>query len=263
MITDPLFYLAAIPAVILTGLAKGGLSGISVLSVPLLTMVVSPVQGAAIMLPILLLQDVVSVWAFRRTIDWRNVSILIPGAAIGVTLGYLLAAKMPDALIALIVGLIAIIFGARRFYLDTRRTPPLPKPAKIGPGLFWGACTGFTSMISHAGGPPFQVYVLPQKLSRDVFVGTSAVVFAIVNWLKVPPYIVLGQMNSANMATAAVLFPLAFASTWAGVFVTRRIGGKAFYMMVYILLMGIGVKLIYSAGRDLWQPVFHWLAIVL
>jgi len=257
MITDPLFYLVAIPAVIIMGVSKGGLAGVGVLALPLITLVVSPVQGAAIMLPILILQDIVGVWAFRRTIDRRNLYILLPSAAFGVAIGYLLAARMPDAVVAIVVGIISIIFGARRFYLDTRKVPPPARTADIVPGLFWGACCGFTSMISHSGAPPFQVYVLPQRLPRDIFIGTSAVVFAVINWMKVLPYFMLGQFSYTNLATAAVLFPLAFASTWAGVFLVRRIGGKTFYLIVYALLILLGIKLIYSACQSL--GVFNWL----
>jgi len=251
MITDPVFYLAAAPAVILMGLAKGGLSGLGMLSVPLMALVVSPVQGAAILMPTLLVQDMVSLWAFRRTIDRRNVCILVPSAAIGVAIGYLLAARVSDAWIALLIGTISIVFGARRLYLETRQTPPKPRAADILPGLFWGICSGFTSMVAHAAGPPFQVYVMPQRLNRDVVVGTTAAVFTIVNWLKVIPYIALGQMTHENMVTATVLLPLAFASTWAGVFLIRRIGGRTFYLMVYTMLLLIGSKLIFSASRDL------------
>lgn len=256
MITDPLFYLVAVPAVVIMGLSKGGLAGVGVLALPLMTLAVSPVQGAAIMLPILIVQDIVGVWAFRKTIDRRNLYILLPSAAFGVAIGYLLAAQMPDAIIAMVVGIISIVFGARRFYLDTRLTPPPARSADVLPGLFWGACCGFTSMISHSGAPPFQVYVLPQKLPRDIFIGTSAVVFAVINWMKVVPYFALGQFTRDNLTTAAILFPLAFASTWAGVFLVRRIGGKTFYLVVYALLILLGIKLIYSALQSL--GVFVW-----
>lgn len=257
MITDPLFYLVAVPAVIIMGLSKGGLAGIGVLALPLMTLAVSPMQGAAIMLPILIVQDIVGVWAFRKTIDRRNLYILLPSAAFGVAIGYLLAAQMPDAIIAMVVGIISIVFGARRFYLDTRLTPPPARSADVLPGLFWGACCGFTSMISHSGAPPFQVYVLPQKLPHDIFIGTSAVVFAVINWMKVVPYFALGQFTPDNLTTAAILFPLAFASTWAGVFLVRRIGGKTFYLVAYALLILLGIKLIYSALQSL--GVFVWL----
>jgi uncharacterized membrane protein YfcA len=251
VITDPLFYAAAIPAVTLLGLAKGGFSGLGMLSLPLMALVVSPVQAAAITLPILIVQDVVSVWAYRYTWDKRNVVILVVGSTSGILTGYLLAAQVSDAAIKLAVGLISIAFAARRLVLERGGREPKATPADVPRGMFWGWVTGFTSMIAHAGGPPFQIYVMPQRLARDVFVGTGAVVFALINWIKVPPYLALGQMTAENMATAGALFPVAIASTWAGVVLVRRVSGQLFYTAVYVLLVFVGAKLVYDGAAAL------------
>ena len=248
MITDPLFYAAAIPAVILLGLAKGGFSGLGALSLPLMALVVSPVQAAAITLPILIVQDIVSVWAYRHTWDRRNVVILLAGAISGIVTGYLLAAQVSDAAVKLAVGLISVAFAIRRMVVERRKTPPKPAPADVPRGIFWGWVTGFTSMVAHAGGPPFQIYVMPQRLPRDIFVGTGAVLFALVNWIKVPPYLALGQFTFENMATAGALFPVAIASTWAGVLLVRRVSGQSFYTVVYVLLILVGIKLVYDGA---------------
>jgi len=211
-----------------------------------MSLVLSPVQAAAIILPILLVQDVVSVWAYRHTWDKRNVMILLPSAIVGTGTGYLLAAQVSDSAVRLAVGLIAVGFALRRIVLERRKTPPAPTKADMPRGIFWGWLTGFTSMIAHAGGPPFQIYVMPQRLPRDVFVGTGAVFFALNNWMKVPPYFALGQLTPANLATAAALFPLAILSTWAGVRLVRYVSGERFYTLVYLLLVGVGTKLIYD-----------------
>jgi uncharacterized membrane protein YfcA len=213
-----------------------------------MALVVSPVQAAAITLPILIVQDVVSVWAYRYTWDRRNVALLVAGAMPGILSGYFLAAYVPDAAVKLAVGVISIAFAIRRMIVERRATPPKPAPADTPRGLFWGWVTGFTSMIAHAGGPPFQIYVMPQKLPRDVFVGTGAVLFALVNWIKVPPYLALGQFSGENLATAGALFPVAIASTWAGVLLVRRVTGQGFYTAVYLLLILVGAKLIYDGA---------------
>lgn len=251
MITDPLFYAAAVPAVILLGLAKGGFSGLGALSLPLMALVASPVQAAAITLPILIVQDVVSVWAYRHTWDRRNVVILLVGAVSGIVTGYLLAAQVSDAAVKLAVGIISVAFAIRRMVVERRAAPPKPAPADVPRGIFWGWVTGFTSMVAHAGGPPFQIYVMPQRLPRDIFVGTGAVLFALVNWIKVPPYLALGQFTAENMATAGALFPVAIASTWAGVLLVRRVSGQSFYTVVYVLLVLVGAKLIYDGAAAL------------
>ncbi|MBM6594971.1 sulfite exporter TauE/SafE family protein [Microvirga pudoricolor] len=251
MITEPLFYAAAIPAVILMGLAKGGFSGLGLLSLPLMALVISPVQSAAIMLPILIVQDVVSVWAFRHSWSGRNLAILLPSAVVGILTGYLLAAKVSDAAVGLTIGVISIVFAVRRLIAE-RAAAPVPTRADVPRGLVWGWVAGFTSMISHAGGPPFQIYVMPQRLPRDVFVGTGAIAFALINWIKVPPYMALGQFTAANLSTSAALFPVAILSTWAGVWLVRRVSAERFYTLVYLLLILVSVKLIVDGLRALW-----------
>jgi uncharacterized membrane protein YfcA len=248
MITDPLFYAAAVPAVTLLGLAKGGFSGLGLLSLPLMALVVSPVQSAAILLPILIVQDVVTVWAYRRTWDRRNIAILVPSAVLGILAGYVLAARVSDAAVTLALGVVSIAFAVRRLILERGSATPEATRADVPRGVFWGSVTGFTSMIAHAGGPPFQIYVMPQRLARDVFVGTGAVFFALINWIKVPPYMALGQFSPENLSTSAALFPLAVATTWAGVLLVRRVPAERFYLIVYSLLVLVGLKLIWDGG---------------
>ncbi|MBI3436456.1 MAG: sulfite exporter TauE/SafE family protein, partial [Proteobacteria bacterium] len=89
VITDLSFYLAAIPAVTALGISKGGFSGLGLMAVPLLSLVMPPLQAAGVLLPILIVQDMVTVWAFRRTWDGWNLRVMLPGSAIGVGAGWL------------------------------------------------------------------------------------------------------------------------------------------------------------------------------
>jgi uncharacterized protein len=250
MIVDPWFYAVAIPAVILVGLSKGGFAGISALSLPLLALQISPLRGAVVMLPILMVQDVVSAWAYWRKWDWANLKVLLPGAFVGIAAGYLLAVYVSDAAFKLALGVVSLIFGAR--YLLSKAAE-VPTPANTKAGLFWGAMSGFTSMIANIGAPPFQIYVMPQRLPRDVFIGTMIIFFAIVNWVKVPPFIALGLFTRETLLTSFVLFPLAIAATWAGVLLVRRVPADPFYRIVYGLMMLIGAKLIWDGAAELWM----------
>ena len=246
MITDPWFYVAAIPAVILVGLAKGGFSGVGTVATPLLALTVSPVQAAAILLPILILPDAVSVWVFRH--DWSRgvVASTLPGAVCGILLAYAFAAHVSAATVGLMVGAISIVFALRQLHRGTgsgrRRTP------SIWLGLLSGTGAGFTSQISHAGAPPFQMYVLPLGLSRNSFVGTSAIFFAAVNWLKVPAFIALGQFTHQTLSTSLALMPLAFVATWAGVWLVRRVPADRFFRIIYGLMLLVGIRLVWSGA---------------
>jgi uncharacterized membrane protein YfcA len=250
MLTDPWFYAAAIPAVIVLGLAKGGFSGLGMLAVPLMTLAVSPVQAASITLPILIAQDAVSVWVFRHKWDGRSLTLLIPAATLGILLGYLLAARVSSSAVELAVGVISIVFALQRLWIERKKMLPIP-PTRAWFGVVCGTAAGFTSQIAHAGGPPFQIYMLPKRFDRDTYIGTSAIFFAAVNWIKVPAYAALGQFTRPNLTTAAVLLPLAVVSTVVGAMLVRRVSGERFQTIMYVLLIIVGAKLVWDGAGGL------------
>lgn len=248
MTTDPLFFLAAVAAVTFLGLAKGGFSGVGLVATPLLALVMPPVQAAAILLPILIAQDAISVWIYRRTWDRRNVAVMLPGAVVGIGAAWALAAHVSDAQVRLAVGIIALAFVLNRWF--GRAPTGASGPTTLG-GVIWGGVAAFTSTLAHAGGPPFQIHVLPQMLDKFVFVGTSTMFFAAVNALKVAPYLALGQLSAANLATSLALMPLAVATNFLGVWLVRRTPTELFYKITYVLVFVIAAELIRSGAAGL------------
>ncbi len=250
MISDWAFYAIAIPAVILLGLGKGGFSGIGILSLPLLSIVIPPIQAVAITLPILMVQDLVSIWAFRKDYSSRNLLILLPGGTLGLIAGYFTAARVSNAAVLIIVGLISIVFVAYSLLHRSAENAP-PREPSWGAGSFWGTVAGFTSFIANAGGPPYQVYIVPQKLPPKVYAGTGAIYFAIFNYTKFFAFMKLGFLSRENLLTSAALFPLAIAATLGGVWVVRRVPVKIFYKLIYALTFVMGVKLIWDGAKGL------------
>ncbi len=241
MLTDPWFYLIGGFAVLLVGLSKSGfLTGLGVLGVPILTFVMPPIQAAAVLLPILIAMDVVGVWAYRQDWDKRNLLVLIPSAALGIAIGWATAAYVTDAAVRLIVGTIGLIFTID-YFLKLR---PHGGGGGTLSGLFWGIITGFVSFVSHAGSPPFQIYVMPQRLAPVIYAGTSAMLFAAVNLLKVGPYLALGQFDRTNLAASLALVPLAPVGIYAGLWMVKHIPAEPFYRLAYALLAVVSVKLI-------------------
>lgn len=179
---------------------------------------------------------------------------LLPGAALGIFAGYLLAARLADGAVVLAVGLISIAFAIRN--LAARGGQDLPPTRSNFPlGTFWGALSGFTSMIAHAGGPPYQIYTMPLRLPPAVFVGTGALFFALINIIKVVPYLALGQFTTQNLTASLALLPVAILSTIAGVWLVRRVPVKRFYGIIYTLLLLVGLKLTYDGLMGLrWLP---------
>lgn len=251
LLSDPTFYFAAVPAVILVGLSKGGFGGaMALLGVPMLSLVVSPVQAAAILLPILIVMDVVSLWAWRGFMDRRTLSIMLPGAFLGIAIGWATAAAVTEGHVRSIVGLVTLAFFLRWVFEKVAGRAHIADPSRPR-GTFWGGVAGFTSFVAHAGGPPYQVYALPLGHDPRVYTGTSVVFFAIVNAVKLIPYFALGQFDRSNLTASLILIPLAPLATLAGVWVVKRMKPAVFYPFMYVMVLIVSLKLIHDGVSDL------------
>jgi uncharacterized membrane protein YfcA len=146
------------------GLGKGGFAGIGMVSTPLLALMMPPLQAAAILLPILVVQDAISVWVYQR--DWSawHLKVMLPGGLVGIGIAWALATQVTDAFVRLVIRLIGVSYALNARF--GRQSPEAKKPGVTG-GVLWGVVAGFTSTLSQAGGPPFQVYVLHQRLPKS------------------------------------------------------------------------------------------------
>ena len=242
---DLYFWIIAVAAVFIVALSKSGLLGsLGMVAVPLLTFVMPARDAAGMMLPLLLVMDALAVWTYRKDADWRILKIMLPGAAIGTLIGWALWSVISDAMVLLFVGVITMVFILDALLPLRKKLEGLP-PSKPW-GAFWGGFAGFTSFISHTGGPPFQIYTLPQKLDPVRYSGTTAFFFAIVNSAKLIPYFFLGQLNVSNLSHAAILAPLAIVGVLVGVWLVRRISIKRFYQITYWLVFLLALKLIWD-----------------
>lgn len=243
--SDPYFWLIAATAVLIVAMSKAGLLGsLGMVAVPLLTFVMPARDAAGMMLPLLLVMDAIAIWTYRKDADWRILRIMIPGAMVGTVIGWVLWTIVSDAMVLLLVGVVTLLFILDAILPLRKKLEGLP-PSK-GWGAFWGGFAGFTSFISHTGGPPFQIYVLPQRLSPVRYSGTNAFFFAIVNTAKLIPYFFLGQLSVSNLTVGLILAPLAVAGVLLGVWLVRRISVKAFYNIAYWLVFVLALKLVYD-----------------
>jgi uncharacterized membrane protein YfcA len=199
---------------------------------------------------VLIVQDIVSVWVFRKEWDKSILTLMIPSATVGIVLGYLLAAKVSPTVVLGVLGGISIAFAAYRLWTSRGHQVAAPSNAPATLGAILGVTSGFTSQIAHAGQPPFQMWILPKRLPPPALVGTTAIYFAVINWLKVPAYFALGQFTRENLLAAAVLMPLAIASTMAGVWIVRRTNPERFYTIIYVLMIAIGIELLWRAATS-------------
>lgn len=244
MITEPLFWVCAVIAVLLTGISKGGFGGVALIAVPLMALVISPVRAAGIMLPILIVMDAVSLWAYRRKFDAALIFLMLPGALVGIAIGGLTAGFVSDRFVLLCVGSIALAFSVYSVFKPKGNAGFIKGNKPIG--VIAGLIAGFTSFLAHAGGPPYKVYAIPQGLDKEVFAGTSVMFFAVVNVVKLIPYFMLGQFDRANLTTSLILIPLAPIGVLLGVWMIKRISQEAFYKFLYAMVFIVGVKLLWD-----------------
>ena len=244
MFADPWFYLLSIPAVLLYGISKGGFGGsVSVLSVPMMALVMSPTRAAAILLPILVVMDAVVVKTYWGIFDRTALRYLLPGALVGIFVGYITAGAMDEHYMRVLIGALALAFGAQQ--LLGWQSHAGRRHNRVA-GSLLGALAGFTSFSIHAGGPLFTIYLQPKQLSPLLFAGTAGIFFAVVNAVKLVPYYSLGQLSLDNLAYSLALVPLAPVGVKLGHYLVRRSGSSVYYGVISFFLLVIGAKLLWD-----------------
>ncbi len=246
ILADPVTLAILIVAVVLLGMAKGGLAGVGALATPLAALVLPPATAAALLLPILIVQDVVSVWSFRATWDGWIIGWMLPGAAVGIFGGYYFAEAVNEAQLMAALGGITMLFGLYRLWVERGGRVVAASTSPGWVGSLFGVATGLTSQIAHAGGPPFQMWVTPRRLPHLVFIGTSSILFALINWMKVPAYLALGAFPHEVVVAALLLMPLAIGSTLVTVRWLKRMDPARFYVIIYVLMVLLGAKLLWD-----------------
>ncbi|MDJ0709298.1 MAG: sulfite exporter TauE/SafE family protein [Woeseiaceae bacterium] len=245
MPTDPWFYAAAVPAVLIFGIAKGGFGGsLGVLGVPIMSLVMSPVQAAAILLPILCLMDLLGLAAFRGKWVMSDVRVLIPSAFAGITVGAILYGVLTVAHVKLIVGITALLFSLHYWFVERHKRLDERAEASTAGAVASGLSAGFTSFVAHAGGPPLNMYMLRRNLDRTAYVATTVVFFTAVNYAKLIPYGWLGQLSADNLLASLVLAPLAPIGIATGIWLHRRVSDRFFFRFAYLLLFLVSLKLV-------------------
>jgi uncharacterized membrane protein YfcA len=239
------FWAVATLAAVLVGLSKGGLPIVAMTAVPVLSFVMPPLQAAGLLLPIYIVSDWFGLWAYRRDFDSRVLKIMIPATSIGVFLGWATASLVSDALVTGVIGALGAGFAVLRLWGRSGSHPP--RPARVAPGLFWGAAAGFTSFVSHAGGPPYQIYTLPLRLPKAVFAGTSTILFAWVNSIKLPAYWNLGLVSFDNLHKGIWLMAPAALAVFLGVRVVRLLPEALFYKLILWALLLLSLRLLWVA----------------
>lgn len=245
---DPIFFAIAIPAVIWTGISKGGFgSGASFASTPLLALILGPGAAVGLMLPLLMLMDVTALKPYWRKWDGPSARVLILGSVPGIVLGGLIYGITDPDVFRFLIGLVAILFILWQVVRKLGLYRPEAHHMPLGAGGVIGAVLGLTSFVSHAGGPPAAVFLLSRGLDKTTYQATTVIVFWAVNAMKFLPYMLLGIFTWETALADLMLIPAAVLGVWLGVSAHHALPERFYFAVTYVFLALTGTKLIWDA----------------
>ena len=247
MLADPAFWAVAVPAVLLAGFSKASGNGLGMLSVPLMALAMSPAVAAAVMLPLLIAMDALGLWAWRGRADADTLRSVLPGAMLGILIGALAFSVLDVRWVKGLLGAEAVAFALHRIVARQAIAAAPPRPASRLAGGFWGAVSGFTSTLAHAGSPPLMQYLLPLKLEKERLVATTVIFFTVVNAVKLVPYGAIGLFYLSALTASLALAPFVPLGYWAGIRLVKVLPEAIFYRLLVGSLLVIGVRLLYDA----------------
>jgi uncharacterized membrane protein YfcA len=243
----PVFFAFAIPAVIFAGVSKGGFgSGAAFAGASILALIIEPGQALALMLPLLMLMDVAALRPYWRRWNSTDAAVLILGGIPGVALGAWLFAGLDADAMRLLIGALSVAFVIWQMRAHLGLALQGSRIMGRWAGACAGALAGFTSFVSHAGGPPVAVYLLSRKPTKTEYQATTVLVFWVINLAKAIPYAGLGLFSAETLTLDLVLAPFALIGTWLGVRLHHSIPDRLFFAVAYVLLTVTGIKLIWD-----------------
>lgn len=242
-----LYGLAALAALI-AGISKGGFGGgVGFVATPLLAVTFAPAQAAAVMLPVLILIDQVGIFSYWRQWRWALVWPALIAAAVGIALGVAAFGAVDADWLRIGLGVISILFLVFQIARARGWTPPSGGRRGIRASI-WGATCGFTSTISHAGGPPITIYLLGEQVGKTVFQASTVLIFWSVNLMKLGPYAAVGVFSAETLWLSLMMAPAAVLGVLIGVWAHKRVPERVYLNAMSVLLFATGAKLLWDGA---------------
>lgn len=258
-------FLLAVFAVTFIGVAKAGFGGgLGMLVTPLCVIAFGPKDAIGILLPLLCAGDAFSLYHYWGKWRAENVKFLLPGVVLGVIVGVQLIGRFDNRQLNLAIGVIAL--GFVLFNLARERI--LRAEGAFQPnhrlGLPFGLGMGITSTFAHGAGPVAAMFLVPQRLPKELFVGTNVLLFTWVNWVKMPFFCIDQSLvplpcfaphpliTPATLLISLKFFPLVPLGVWLGLWLNRRFSERAFTTAIHVILVLTGLHLIFNFDPARW-----------
>lgn len=245
LLNDWAFVVSASIGAFVIGLSRGGLAGgMGFIAVLIVAQVMSPTVAAAFILPILCLIDPFGNYVYRKHVHWPSIKVMLPGGITGIVIGAAIFYIIDENQIRLLVAALAMYMIADRIFNHHRYAKPYFLPKLVG--FVLGAFSGVASTLIHAGNPPVSAYLLPMKMPRFLFIGTTAAFFTALNYIKLIPYAWLDLLDWSLLGVSLLFFPVCLAGFFTAKWIAPRISDKLFYQIVYVCVFSLGAKLGYE-----------------
>ena len=242
-------------AVIFIGISKAGFGGgLGMLTTPLCVLAFgahgrAPTYAIGVLLPLLSAGDAFSLYHYWGKWEKKNLLYLLPGVVAGVIVGVQLIDRFSNRQLNVAIGILAVCFVTfqivkERVFRAEGRFAPNHKV-----GIPCGIGAGITSTFAHGAGPLVSMFLIPQNMPKEIFVGTTILVFTCINWIKMPFFIGNKIITAETALMSLRFFPLVPLGVWIGVWLNRRISEKTFLKFVYALVLVAGLQLIFNLLR--------------
>jgi uncharacterized protein len=243
----------AILAVLFIGISKAGFGGgLGMLSTPLCVLVFGPRDGIGILLPLLCAGDAFSLYPYWRKWEWNNLVYLLPGVLLGVLVGVQLIGRFSARELNLAIGCLAVgfvLFQLSKEFVFKAEGVFAPNHAV---GLPFGIGAGITSTFAHGAGPVVTMFLVPQRMPKEIFVGTTVLIFTWINWIKMPFFLGTGLITWETARLSFLFLPLIPLGVWLGVWMNRRFSETSFLWIIYLLTFLAGLQLIFNFDPGRW-----------
>jgi uncharacterized protein len=230
-------YVAVVIAILgfMIGFAKGGFNGLGALLTPILALVLPVASAVGVLLPMLMVGDVFAVYMYWREWDLDLVKRMLPAGIVGALVGTFLLSSVSTDGLRIILGIFVLVTVAYKFLSDRIQAIRYESRRWHAPAA--GLLSGVASGMFNSGGPPFNSYLLLQKLQPRPFIATTAIYFALLNLIKVPGFLYTGVLNLRLLFSLWWVFPFIPIGIWAGRMTLTRLSPSAFEWMIVVLLI--------------------------
>jgi uncharacterized membrane protein YfcA len=246
-------FVAALAALFI-GISKAGFGGgLGMLTTPLCVLAFGAKSAVGILLPLLCVGDLFSLYYYWGKWDRRNLAFLLPGVILGVLLGVQLIGHFSPRQLNMAIGVLAVSFVLFQFVKDAIFRAEGSFAPNHAIGIPCGIGAGVTSSIAHGAAPVVSMFLIPQRLPKEIYVGTNILVFTWINWVKAPFFLTYGVITKQTLVVSSLFLPLVPLGVWLGVWLNRKVSEARFVQLIYLFTFLIGLELIFGFDVARWR----------